>query len=96
MLKVFCFMEFSRLYFCLVSSLCHFVVEDTTNLPPSPPPSPAAEHFGPLEQGRSKTREYILIYFMSMVSFFSLTIASGVLYHQCICVLVCTGTTTPR
>ncbi|XP_076025925.1 microtubule-associated protein 2 [Genypterus blacodes] len=23
-------------------------VEDTTNLPPSPPPSPAAEHFGPL------------------------------------------------
>nr|XP_046260909.1 microtubule-associated protein 2 isoform X8 [Scatophagus argus] len=25
-------------------------VEDTTNLPPSPPPSPAAEHFGPLEQ----------------------------------------------
>uniref|UniRef100_A0A3Q3E626 Microtubule-associated protein 2 n=1 Tax=Labrus bergylta TaxID=56723 RepID=A0A3Q3E626_9LABR len=24
--------------------------EDTTNLPPSPPPSPAAEHFGPLEQ----------------------------------------------
>lgn len=28
-------------------------VEDTTNLPPSPPPSPAAEHFGPLEQGRA-------------------------------------------
>uniref|UniRef100_A0A3Q3MS92 Uncharacterized protein n=1 Tax=Mastacembelus armatus TaxID=205130 RepID=A0A3Q3MS92_9TELE len=27
----------------------HFF-EDTTNLPPSPPPSPAAEHFGPLEQ----------------------------------------------
>lgn len=27
-------------------------MEDTTNLPPSPPPSPAAEHFGPLEQGR--------------------------------------------
>ncbi|XP_056145330.1 microtubule-associated protein 2 [Lampris incognitus] len=25
-------------------------VEDTTNLPPSPPPSPAAEHFGPLQQ----------------------------------------------
>ncbi|CAL9690643.1 unnamed protein product [Knipowitschia caucasica] len=25
-------------------------VEDTTNLPPSPPPSPAAEHFGPLEK----------------------------------------------
>ncbi|XP_055005877.1 microtubule-associated protein 2 [Boleophthalmus pectinirostris] len=25
-------------------------IEDTTNLPPSPPPSPAAEHFGPLEQ----------------------------------------------
>ncbi|XP_072301195.1 microtubule-associated protein 2 isoform X9 [Eucyclogobius newberryi] len=25
-------------------------VEDATNLPPSPPPSPAAEHFGPLEQ----------------------------------------------
>ncbi|KAM4608626.1 microtubule-associated protein 2 [Polymixia lowei] len=25
-------------------------VEDTTNLPPSPPPSPAAEPFGPLEQ----------------------------------------------
>ncbi|XP_071385240.1 microtubule-associated protein 2 [Centroberyx affinis] len=25
-------------------------VEDTTNLPPSPPPSPAAEHFGLLEQ----------------------------------------------
>ncbi|KAM9342243.1 microtubule-associated protein 2 [Pholidichthys leucotaenia] len=25
-------------------------VEDTTNLPPSPPPSPAAEHFGPLGQ----------------------------------------------
>ncbi|KAM4558728.1 microtubule-associated protein 2 isoform 1-T1 [Odontesthes bonariensis] len=25
-------------------------VEDTTNLPPSPPPSPAAEHFGPPEQ----------------------------------------------
>ncbi|XP_039675082.1 microtubule-associated protein 2 isoform X12 [Perca fluviatilis] len=25
-------------------------VEDTANLPPSPPPSPAAEHFGPLEQ----------------------------------------------
>ncbi|XP_028847922.1 microtubule-associated protein 2 isoform X5 [Denticeps clupeoides] len=25
-------------------------VEDSTNLPPSPPPSPAAEHFGPLEQ----------------------------------------------
>ncbi|XP_054888346.1 microtubule-associated protein 2 isoform X2 [Poeciliopsis prolifica] len=25
-------------------------VEDTTNLPPSPPLSPAAEHFGPLEQ----------------------------------------------
>ncbi|XP_074515731.1 microtubule-associated protein 2 isoform X4 [Sebastes fasciatus] len=25
-------------------------VEDTTNLPPSPPPSPAAEHFSPLEQ----------------------------------------------
>ncbi|XP_057707891.1 microtubule-associated protein 2-like isoform X2 [Corythoichthys intestinalis] len=25
-------------------------VEDTTNLPPSPPPSPAAEQFGPLEQ----------------------------------------------
>ncbi|KAM8857911.1 microtubule-associated protein 2 isoform 3-T3 [Synchiropus picturatus] len=25
-------------------------VEDTTNLPPSPPPSPAAEHFGPLDQ----------------------------------------------
>ncbi|XP_070770404.1 microtubule-associated protein 2 [Enoplosus armatus] len=25
-------------------------VEDTTNLPPSPPPSPAAEHFGPQEQ----------------------------------------------
>ncbi|KAK5598959.1 hypothetical protein CRENBAI_001202 [Crenichthys baileyi] len=25
-------------------------VEDTTNLPPSPPPSPAAEFFGPLEQ----------------------------------------------
>ncbi|XP_073329929.1 microtubule-associated protein 2 [Pagrus major] len=25
-------------------------VEDTTNLPPSPPPSPAAEHFGPLER----------------------------------------------
>ncbi|XP_054603014.1 microtubule-associated protein 2 isoform X2 [Nothobranchius furzeri] len=25
-------------------------VEDTTNLPPSPPPSPAAEHFDPLEQ----------------------------------------------
>ncbi|KAG9349756.1 hypothetical protein JZ751_028204, partial [Albula glossodonta] len=24
-------------------------VEDSTNLPPSPPPSPAAEHFGPLE-----------------------------------------------
>lgn len=31
-----------------------FAVEDTTNLPPSPPPSPAAEHFGPLEQGRVK------------------------------------------
>uniref|UniRef100_A0A3B4ZVX0 Microtubule-associated protein 2 n=1 Tax=Stegastes partitus TaxID=144197 RepID=A0A3B4ZVX0_9TELE len=29
-------------------------VEDTTNLPPSPPPSPAAEHFGPLEQGRPR------------------------------------------
>uniref|UniRef100_A0A3B1IGW4 Microtubule-associated protein 2 n=1 Tax=Astyanax mexicanus TaxID=7994 RepID=A0A3B1IGW4_ASTMX len=27
-------------------------VEDSANLPPSPPPSPAAEHFGPLEQGR--------------------------------------------
>ncbi|XP_078796019.1 microtubule-associated protein 2 isoform X5 [Oryzias latipes] len=26
-------------------------VEDTTNLPPSPPPSPAAEHFGPAEKG---------------------------------------------
>ena len=26
-------------------SLSFFVVEDTTNLPPSPPPSPAAEHF---------------------------------------------------
>ncbi|XP_031415653.1 microtubule-associated protein 2 isoform X15 [Clupea harengus] len=25
-------------------------VEDSANLPPSPPPSPAAEHFGPLEQ----------------------------------------------
>nr|XP_040058142.1 microtubule-associated protein 2 [Gasterosteus aculeatus aculeatus] len=25
-------------------------VEDTANLPPSPPPSPAAQHFGPLEQ----------------------------------------------
>ncbi|XP_059896856.1 microtubule-associated protein 2 isoform X9 [Gadus macrocephalus] len=25
-------------------------VEDTTNLPPSPPPSPAAQHFGPLER----------------------------------------------
>ncbi|KAL6100660.1 map2 [Pungitius sinensis] len=25
-------------------------VEDTPNLPPSPPPSPAAQHFGPLEQ----------------------------------------------
>ncbi|XP_077435301.1 microtubule-associated protein 2 isoform X3 [Vanacampus margaritifer] len=25
-------------------------VEDTSNLPPSPPPSPAAEQFGPLEQ----------------------------------------------
>ncbi|XP_056281404.1 microtubule-associated protein 2 isoform X2 [Pseudoliparis swirei] len=25
-------------------------VEDTTNLPPSPPPSPSAEHFGPLQQ----------------------------------------------
>ncbi|XP_029968653.1 microtubule-associated protein 2 isoform X2 [Salarias fasciatus] len=25
-------------------------VEDTTNLPPSPPPSPAAEHFGPVER----------------------------------------------
>ncbi|XP_024142997.1 microtubule-associated protein 2 isoform X5 [Oryzias melastigma] len=25
-------------------------VEDTTNLPPSPPPSPAAEHFGPAEK----------------------------------------------
>lgn len=34
--------------------LCPFVVEDTTNLPPSPPPSPAAEHFGPLEQGRPR------------------------------------------
>uniref|UniRef100_A0A8C3B6L7 Microtubule-associated protein 2 n=1 Tax=Cyclopterus lumpus TaxID=8103 RepID=A0A8C3B6L7_CYCLU len=29
-------------------------VEDTTNLPPSPPPSPSAEHFGPLEQGRPR------------------------------------------
>uniref|UniRef100_A0A673H7E1 Microtubule-associated protein 2 n=1 Tax=Sinocyclocheilus rhinocerous TaxID=307959 RepID=A0A673H7E1_9TELE len=27
-------------------------VEDSANLPPSPPPSPAAEHFGPLDQGR--------------------------------------------
>ncbi|XP_036400853.1 microtubule-associated protein 2-like isoform X2 [Megalops cyprinoides] len=26
-------------------------VEDSTNLPPSPPPSPSAEQFGPLEQG---------------------------------------------
>lgn len=34
--------------------LCSFVVEDTANLPPSPPPSPAAEHFGPLEQGRPR------------------------------------------
>uniref|UniRef100_A0A8C2BM29 Microtubule-associated protein n=1 Tax=Cyprinus carpio TaxID=7962 RepID=A0A8C2BM29_CYPCA len=25
-------------------------VEDSANLPPSPPPSPAAEHFGPLDQ----------------------------------------------
>uniref|UniRef100_H2SWG2 Microtubule-associated protein 2 n=1 Tax=Takifugu rubripes TaxID=31033 RepID=H2SWG2_TAKRU len=31
-------------------------VEDTTNLPPSPPPSPAAEHFGPLEQGRLRAQ----------------------------------------
>lgn len=34
--------------------LSPFVVEDTTNLPPSPPPSPAAEPFGPLEQGRPR------------------------------------------
>ncbi|XP_032424048.1 microtubule-associated protein 2 isoform X3 [Xiphophorus hellerii] len=36
-------------------------VEDTTNLPPSPPPSPAAEHFGPLEQDddRSMATEQI-------------------------------------
>lgn len=31
---------------------CLFTVEDSANLPPSPPPSPAAEHFGPLDQGR--------------------------------------------
>ncbi|XP_060910196.1 microtubule-associated protein 2 isoform X8 [Labrus mixtus] len=32
-------------------------VEDTTNLPPSPPPSPAAEHFGPLEQALKMDKE---------------------------------------
>ncbi|XP_068613533.1 microtubule-associated protein 2-like [Brachionichthys hirsutus] len=32
-------------------------VEDTTNLPPSPPPSPAAEHFGPLEQDVGEEEE---------------------------------------
>lgn len=34
------------------SLLLLFTVEDSANLPPSPPPSPAAEHFGPLDQGR--------------------------------------------
>lgn len=42
--------------FKLVHALCCFAVEDTTNLPPSPPPSPAAEHFGPLEQGRLRAQ----------------------------------------
>ncbi|KAM3862380.1 microtubule-associated protein 2 [Diretmus argenteus] len=32
-------------------------VEDTTNLPPSPPPSPAAEPFGPLEQEQGDEEE---------------------------------------
>lgn len=46
------------IYMCIIiappsSPLPPFAVEDTTNLPPSPPPSPAAEHFGPLEQGRA-------------------------------------------
>uniref|UniRef100_A0AAZ1XLH8 Microtubule-associated protein 2 n=1 Tax=Oreochromis aureus TaxID=47969 RepID=A0AAZ1XLH8_OREAU len=37
-------------------------VEDTTNLPPSPPPSPAAEHFGPLEQDKMNIFIIIPIY----------------------------------
>ncbi|TRZ03972.1 hypothetical protein DNTS_007627, partial [Danionella cerebrum] len=32
-------------------------VEDSANLPPSPPPSPAAEHFGPLDQEKEETIE---------------------------------------
>ncbi len=37
----------------LISSFLLFVYSGgLCNLPPSPPPSPAAEHFGPLDQGR--------------------------------------------
>uniref|UniRef100_A0A672GTF5 Microtubule-associated protein 2 n=1 Tax=Salarias fasciatus TaxID=181472 RepID=A0A672GTF5_SALFA len=59
-------------------------VEDTTNLPPSPPPSPAAEHFGPVERGRKNESLpprvcffFLSVMFESMVSFFSSTVASG-------------------
>uniref|UniRef100_A0A665XDN6 Microtubule-associated protein 2 n=1 Tax=Echeneis naucrates TaxID=173247 RepID=A0A665XDN6_ECHNA len=54
-------------------------VEDTTNLPPSPPPSPAAEHFGPLEQGRANVEvtECLSLVEKCVFSFFPMTMTSG-------------------
>lgn len=46
------------IYITFFLSLSSFVVEDTPNLPPSPPPSPAAEHIGPQEQGRPRNCVY--------------------------------------
>lgn len=80
MSNFFCFMGFSLLNSCLIFSLYHFVVEDTTNLPPSPPPSPAAEHFGPLEQGRLEINKFVLtLNYEYGFSFFPNLKASGVL-----------------
>uniref|UniRef100_A0A3B3CVR4 Microtubule-associated protein 2 n=1 Tax=Oryzias melastigma TaxID=30732 RepID=A0A3B3CVR4_ORYME len=45
-------------------------VEDTTNLPPSPPPSPAAEHFGPAEKGRLRVKRTKIFKTSLCLSFF--------------------------
>lgn len=36
---------------CVYLSLSPFAVDDSANLPPSPPPSPSAEQIGPVAQG---------------------------------------------
>lgn len=47
---------------CLISIVQSLAVEESANLPPSPPPSPASEQTGTLDEGKGPLDSVVYIY----------------------------------